>query len=154
MFVGDVRDTTEQRDPYGSSLCSIWRMELGSWLSYLQGSGRSGPAGFLKIKRKPDGSVDKYKGRIVAQGFSQVQGVHYNEVFASTARMAAMRTVIVIAAAEDLELDSVDVSTTFLNGGIDAKVCMKILDGLCVEGDPAPGEDPKRWVVRLLYPAY
>jgi len=45
----------------------------------------------FKVKRKPDRSIDKYKGRIVAQGFSQVQGVHYNEVFASTARMAAMR---------------------------------------------------------------
>ena len=66
------------------------------------------------MKQKPDGSIDKYKGRIVAQGFSQVQGVHYNEVFASTARMAAM------VAAEDLELDSVDVSTAFLNGEIDA----------------------------------
>jgi len=66
------------------------------------------------VKQKPDGSIDKYKGRIVAQGFSQVQGVHYNEVFASTARMAAM------VAAEDLELDSVDVSTAFLNGEIDA----------------------------------
>jgi len=97
----------------------------------------------FKLKRKPDGSVDKYKGRIVAQGFSQVRGIHYNEVFASTARMAAMRTVIAIAAAEDLELHSVDVSTAFLNGEIDAEVYMKIPDGLSVEGDPAPGEDPK-----------
>ena len=95
-------------------------------------------------------SIDKYKGRIVAQGLSQVRGIHYNEVFASTARMAAMRTVIAIAAAEDLELDSVDVSTAFLNGEIDAEVYMKIPEGLCVEGDPAPGEDPKCWVVRLL----
>ena len=39
----------------------------------------------LKVKRKPDRSIDKYKGHIVAQGFSQVQGIHYNKVFASTA---------------------------------------------------------------------
>jgi hypothetical protein len=108
----------------------------------------------FKIKCLPDGSIDKYKGRVVAQGFSQVRGVHYNEVFASTARMAAMRTVIAIAATEDLELESVDVSTAFLNGVIDAEIYMKIPEGLEVEGDPQPGEDPKRWVVRLLKGLY
>ena len=68
--------------------------------------------------------------------------------------MAAMRTVIALAAVEDLELDSVDVSTAFLNGDIDAEIYMKIPEGLGVEGDPAPGEDPKRWVVRLLKGLY
>ena len=98
--------------------------------------------------------IDKYMGRIVAQGFSQVQGVQYNEVFASTARMAAMRAVIAMAAAEDLELDSVDVLTALLNGEIDAEIYMKIPDGLSVEGGPGPGEDRKRWVVRLLKGLY
>jgi len=83
-----------------------------------------------------------------------VQGVHYNEVFASTARMAAMCTVIAIAATEDLELESVDVSTAFLNGDIDAEIYMKIPEGLEVEGNPQPGEDPKCWVVRLLKGLY
>src|SRR5882757_3219309 len=108
----------------------------------------------FKVKRKPDGSIDKYKGRVVAQGFSQVWGIHYNEVFALTARMAAVRAVIAIAAMEDLELETVDVSTAFLNGDIDAEVYMKIPDGLEVDGDPKVGEDPKRWVVRLLKGLY
>jgi len=59
-----------------------------------------------------------------------------------------------MAAAEDLELDSVDVSTVFLNGEIDAEIYMKIPDGLSVEGGPGPGEDPKQWVVRLLKGLY
>ncbi len=108
----------------------------------------------FKIKRKPNGSIDKYKGQVVAQGFSQVCGIHYNEVFTSTARMAAVHTVIVIAAAEDLELETVDVSMAFLNGDIDAEIYMKIPDGLEVDGDPKAGEDPKRWVVHLLKGLY
>ena len=68
--------------------------------------------------------------------------------------MAAVPTVIAMAAAEDLELDSVDVSTAFLNGEIDTEIYMKILDGLSVEGGPGPGEDPKHWVVRLLKGLY
>ena len=106
------------------------------------------------MKRKPDRLIDKYKGHIVAQGFSQLQGVHYNEVFGSMARMAAMRAIIAMAATEDLELDSVDVSTAFLNGEIDVEIYMKIPDGLSVEGGPGPGEDPKRWVVQLLKGLY
>jgi hypothetical protein len=96
----------------------------------------------FKLKRKPDGSIDKYKGHIVAQGFSQVCGIHYNEVFASIARMAVMQAVIVLVAVEDLELDLVDVSMAFLNGEIDVKIYMKVPEGLGVDGDPTLGEDP------------
>jgi hypothetical protein len=131
-------------------------LQNGTWeLAQLPPGRRAiGSRWVFKIKRLPDGSIDKYKGRIVAQGFSQVQGIHYNEIFASTARMAAMRAVLAIAAAEDLELESVDISTAFLNGDIDAEVYMKVPEGLEVEGDPRPGEDPKRWVVRLLKGLY
>ena len=131
-------------------------LENGTWeLAQLPLGRRAvGSCWVFKVKRRPDGSIDKYKGRIVVQGFSQVQGMHYNEVFASTAHMAAMRTVITMSAAEDLELNSVDVSTAFLNGNIDTEIYMKIPDGLSVEGDPGPGEDPKHWVVCLLKGLY
>jgi len=44
----------------------------------------------FKIKQMPEGLIDKYKGQVVAQGFSQVLGINYNEVFALTGHMAAM----------------------------------------------------------------
>jgi len=97
----------------------------------------------FKVKKTPEGLVEKYKGRMVAQGFSQIPGIHYTEIFASTAHMVAMQTVMAIAAAEDMELESVDVLTAFLNGEIDTKLYMRILEGLKVEGGPGPGEDPK-----------
>jgi len=131
-------------------------LQNGTWeLAQLPPGRRAiGSRWVFKIKCLPDGSIDKYKGHIVAQGYSQVQGIHYNEIFASTARMAAMRAVLAIATAEDLELESVDISTTFLNGDIDAEIYMKVPEGLEVEGDPRPGEDPKWWVVRLLKGLY
>lgn len=104
----------------------------------------------FKVKHKPDGSINKYKGHIVAQGFFQVHGIHYNKVFTSTACMAAMHTFIMLAAVEDLELESVDVSMAFLNGEIDVEIYMKIPKGLSIVGDPTVGEDPKHWVVKLL----
>ena len=64
---------------------------------------------------------------IVAQGFSQVCGIHYNQLFAPTARnLAAVPTVIAIAAIENLESEAVDISTSSLNGGVDAEIYLKI----------------------------
>ena len=97
----------------------------------------------LKIKRTPEGLVDKYEARLVAQGFSQILGVHYGGVFASTARFAAVRTVIALAVSKDLELESVGISTAFSNGAIDKEVYMRLPDGFEVEGEPR--DDPKRW---------
>ncbi len=94
--------------------------------------------------------MDKYKGRLVVQGFSQIPGVHYGEVFASTAHFAAVRMVMALAAAEDLELEAVDISMAFLNGDIDTGLYMRIPEGFKVEGKLHEDEDPKRWVVRLL----
>lgn len=108
----------------------------------------------FKVKQMPDGLVNKYKGCLVAQGFSQVPGVHYGEAFASTAHFAAVWTVMALAVAEDLELEAVDISTVFLNGDIDTKLYMKIPKGFGVEGKLRNGKDPKRWVVRLLKGLY
>ena len=62
--------------------------------------------------------------------------------------------MIALAVNEDLELESVDISMAFLNGEIDKEVYMRIPDGFEVEGEPRDGEDPKRWVVRLLKGLY
>ena len=131
-------------------------LKNGTWeLAQLPPGRRAiGSRWVFKIKRTPEGAIDKYKGRLVAQGFSQVPGVHYGEIFASTARFAAVRAVIAIAADEDLELEGVDISTAFLNGDIDRELYMRIPEGFEVEGEPRDGEDPARWVVRLLKGLY
>ena len=68
--------------------------------------------------------------------------------------MAAMCAIIAQAVIEDLELEMVDISTVFLNGDIDREIFMKIPEGLKVDGELAPGEDPKRWVLQLLKGLY
>ena len=127
-------------------------IQNGTWelAQLLPGKCAIGSRWVFKIKRTPEGLVDKYKARLVAQGFSQIPGIHYREVFALTARFTVVRTVIALAANEDLELESVDISTAFLNGEINKEVYMHIPDGFKVKGEPRDGEDPKRWVVQLL----
>jgi hypothetical protein len=62
-------------------------MQNGMWeLAQLPPGKRAiGLRWVFKIKRLPNGLIDKYKGQIVMQGYLQIQGVHYNKVFASTA---------------------------------------------------------------------
>ena len=44
----------------------------------------------FKVKRKADGTVDRYKARLVAQGYSQEEGEHYNDTFAPVARYSSI----------------------------------------------------------------
>ena len=51
-----------------------------------------------KIKYVADGSIEKYKARFIACGFSQVEGIDYDETFVSISRYTYIRSVISIAA--------------------------------------------------------
>ena len=51
-----------------------------------------------KIKHAVDGSIDKYKAIFVARGFSQKEGVDYEETFAPVARYTSIRLVLALAA--------------------------------------------------------
>ncbi len=83
----------------------------------------------LKVKRNADGSVERFKGRIVAKGYSQRPGHDFNEVFAPASRSAAVRLVLAISAIEDLHLHSVDISHAFINGELEEEIYMKQPEG-------------------------
>jgi hypothetical protein len=72
----------------------------------------------FKIKHAADGSIEKYKARFVAHGFSQKEGIHYEETFAPMARHTLIRTIIALAAKMKWKLHQMDLKTTFLNGFI------------------------------------
>ena len=70
----------------------------------------------FRVKRNADGSIERYKGRLVAKGFSQRPGFDYNETFAPTPKWASIRAILALAALEDLELESVDISSVGCSG--------------------------------------
>ena len=84
----------------------------------------------LRVKRKADGSIERYKGRVVAKGYSQRPGFDYTETFAPTAKWAALRTIFATAALRDMEIESVDISSAFLNGDPDEDITMDVFEGL------------------------
>ena len=70
----------------------------------------------FKTKFSVDGSPMKYKSSLVAKGFSQFQGIDYNETFAPVAKMDSIRLVLAIAASKQWEVHHMDVKISFLHG--------------------------------------
>ena len=88
----------------------------------------------FKLKTGADGSVERYKARLVAQGFSQKFGTDYDETFCPVVRMESIRTLIALAIQNGLKLHQIDVTTAFLNGELKEEVFMKQPEGFIVKG--------------------
>eukprot|EP00253_Pinus_taeda_P020612 PITA_20612 len=75
-----------------------------------------------KVKHAADGSIEKLKVRFVARGFSQVEGVDYEDSFALVARYTSICSIISITAEMGWKIHQMDVKTAFLNGFIQEEV--------------------------------
>lgn len=82
-----------------------------------------------KIKFNPDGSVDRYKARMVIKGYSQIPGVDYDRTFSPVARLTTVRSLLAVAAKENLKVTQFDVTTAFLNGELEDEIYMKQPEG-------------------------
>lgn len=80
----------------------------------------------LRNKCKPDGSIDRRKARVVARGFAQQPGVHFNETFEPVALLSSIRLLIALAAKYKMEIKQLDVTTAYLNGPIKEEVFMEV----------------------------
>ena len=77
------------------------------------------------VKTNEDGSVERYKARLVVKGFLQRAGVDYDETYATVASLKSLRLVLTLAATEDMEIHQIDVKTAFLNGDLPQVIYMK-----------------------------
>jgi len=84
----------------------------------------------LQTKYKPDGSIDKYKARLVAHGFKQKPGLEFNDTYAPLVSHAAIRLGLSKAAALGLEIDQLDVVGAFLEAPLDEEIYMTLPKGI------------------------
>ena len=87
----------------------------------------------FKKKIGSDGGIEKYKARLVAKGYSQVEGVDYGEIFSLVAKMTSIRFLLSIVVAYDLEVEKMDVKTTFLHGDLEEDIYMTQLEHYVVK---------------------
>ena len=81
------------------------------------------PVGFrlvFKIKHDANRAVERF----VAKGYSQEEGIYYEETFSPVARYTLIPSVLAIANQLDLELHQMDVQTAFLNGELEEEIYM------------------------------
>jgi hypothetical protein len=70
----------------------------------------------------------------VAKGYSQVEGVDFNETFAPVAKFTTIRCILAIGAAMDLDIHQMDVKTAFLNGELEEDIYMDQPQGFVQDG--------------------
>ena len=75
-----------------------------------------------KIKHAADGSIEKYKARFLARGFSQKEGIDYEETFAPVGIYTSTRSVLSLVAVMKWKILQMDVKTDFLNGLVEEEV--------------------------------
>ncbi|WJZ88956.1 hypothetical protein VitviT2T_008211 [Vitis vinifera] len=72
----------------------------------------------FKLKHKPDGSIDRYKAQLVAQGFHQTYGIDFFETFSPVVKPCTIRLVLSIVVSSNWPIKQLDVHNAFLNGDL------------------------------------
>ncbi|GJT81313.1 retrovirus-related pol polyprotein from transposon TNT 1-94 [Tanacetum coccineum] len=76
-------------------------------------------------KKDEHGTTTKNKARLVAQGYSQEEGIDYDETFTPVATMEAIRIFLVFATYMNFKVYQMDVKSAFLNGKLKEEVYVK-----------------------------
>ena len=77
------------------------------------------------IKKQIDGSIEKWKGRFIARGFTQIPRIDFNEIYAPIVSHTAIRLLIILAIQYKLLIHQMDVKSAFLHGDIDVELYIK-----------------------------
>ena len=88
----------------------------------------------FKKKLRVDGLIEKFKAWIVAKGYTQKEGIDFQETYSPVAKFASIGIILVIVAHLDLEIHQMDVKTTFLNGELQEDIYICQPQGFQVEG--------------------
>jgi hypothetical protein len=89
----------------------------------------------FKKKLRPDGTIDKYKARFVAKGYTQKKDEVFFDTYSPVARMTTIRVLLSLVALYGLLVHQIDMKTTFLNGELDEQIYMDQPDGFVVKGE-------------------
>ncbi|WVY98629.1 hypothetical protein V8G54_030780 [Vigna mungo] len=96
----------------------------------------------FSIKLHSDGSIDRYKARLVVLGNKQEYGLDYDETFAPVAKMTTVQTFLALAASKSWPLHQMDVKNAFLHGNLKEEVYITLPGGMSTI---SPNTAPRVW---------
>jgi hypothetical protein len=89
---------------------------------------------FYRTKQNADGSINKYKARLVVKVYAQVFGVDFLETFASVARLDTIKLLLALYAQKNWKVYQLDVKFVFLNGYLQEEIYIEQTRGFEVKG--------------------
>lgn len=81
------------------------------------------------IKFNADGTVERYKEQLVAKGYTQQEGVDYNETFSIVIKLMSVKLLLSLAAIKGWKLTQMDISNAFLHSELDEEIYMSLAHG-------------------------
>lgn len=80
----------------------------------------------FKLKFMANGTIERYKPRLVAKGITQTEGIHYQKTFSTMVKMNTIRLLLSIVASNNWHIHQLNINTAFLHGDLEEDVYMKV----------------------------
>ncbi|KAJ0103510.1 hypothetical protein Patl1_06354 [Pistacia atlantica] len=119
------RDASLWKEAVNNEIESIMSNHTWEIVNLRPGTKPIGCKWIFKKKLKTDGSIEKYKVRLVAKGYTQKKDIDYFDTYAPVTRIASIRVLIALAAIYKLHIHQMDVKIAFLNGDLDEEIYIK-----------------------------
>jgi hypothetical protein len=134
------------REPVDLEDGNLWKRAMDEEMTYLDknealdlvkfptGRNPIGSKWVFKKKLNAEGKVEKHKSRLLAKGYSLVEGIDFGDIFSLVSKLTSIIFMLSIVVAFYFEVEQRDVKTTFLHGNLEEEIYMKELEGYDVKG--------------------
>ncbi|XP_016165069.1 uncharacterized protein LOC107607655 [Arachis ipaensis] len=95
----------------------------------------------FRVKQNQDGSINKFKARLVVQGFNQRPVIDFKETFSPVVKPATIRIILTLTLQNNWPIIQLDVNNAFLNGSLQEEKIQKLVDALFSIGYQLPDDD-------------